>query len=102
VTEIAAGEGFRVHAGKSRRAAAAQRQAVLGLVVNARPNVPRPEYDRLRAVLHDAARHGPAAADREGHADFRAHLLGRISWVAAANPDRGARLRSAFDAVDWS
>jgi hypothetical protein len=102
VAEIAAGEGFRVHAGKSRRAAAAQRQAVLGLVVNARPNVPRPDYDRLRALLHDAARHGPAAADREGHADFRAHVLGRISWVAAANPGRGARLRAAFDAVDWS
>ncbi len=102
VAEIASDEGFRVHEGKSRRLAAAQRQTVLGLVVNAHPNVARAEYDRLRAVLHDAARHGPAAADREGHADFRAHLEGRISWVTAANPARGPKLRAALDAIDWS
>jgi RNA-directed DNA polymerase len=102
VADVAAGEGFRVHAGKTRRFTAAQRQTVLGLVVNVRPNVARPEYDRLRAVLHDAARHGPAAADRDGRDDFRAHVLGRISWVAAANPARGARLKATFDAVDWS
>ena len=101
VGEIASGEGFWVHDGKSRRAGAAQRQTVLGLVVNAHPNVARREYDRLRAVLHDAARRGPAAADREGHADFRAHLEGRISWVAAANPARGPKLRAALDAIDW-
>jgi hypothetical protein len=101
VAEIASDEGFRVHEGKSRRLAAAQRQTVLGLVVNTHPNVARAEYDRLRAVLHDAARHGPAAADREGHADFRAHLEGRISWVTAANPARGPKLRAALDAIDW-
>ena len=101
VADIASDEGFRVHDGKSRRAGAAQRQTVLGLVVNVHPNVTRREYDRLRAVLHDAARHGPAAADREGHADFRAHLEGRISWVTAANPARGPKLRAALEAVDW-
>jgi RNA-directed DNA polymerase len=52
-------------------------------------------------VLHDAARRGPVAADREGHADFRAHLEGRISWVTAANPARGPKLRAALDAIDW-
>jgi RNA-directed DNA polymerase len=101
VAEIASDEGFRVHEGKSRRLAAAQRQTVLGLVVNAHPNMARADYDRLRAVLHDAARHGPAAADRAGHADFRAHLEGRISWVTAANPARGPKLRAAYDAIDW-
>jgi RNA-directed DNA polymerase len=101
VAEIASEEGFRLHDGKSRRVGAAQRQTVLGLVVNARPNVARAEYDRLRAVLHDAARHGPAAADREGQADFRAHLEGRISWVTAANPARAPKLRAALDAIDW-
>jgi RNA-directed DNA polymerase len=101
VAEIASPEGFRVHEAKSRRVGAAQRQTVLGLVVNAHPNVARAEYDRLRAVLHDAARRGPVAADREGHADFRAHLEGRISWVTAANPARGPKLRAALDAIDW-
>jgi hypothetical protein len=52
-------------------------------------------------VLHHAARAGPAAANREGHPDFRAHLLGRISWAGAANPARAARLAGAFAAIDW-
>jgi retron-type reverse transcriptase len=102
VVDIVRDEGFRLHRGKSRAATAGQRQSVLGLVVNERPNVRRTEYDRLRAVLHDAARSGPVAANRAGHPDFRAHLLGRISWVAAANPGRAARLSRSFAAIDWS
>ena len=35
-------------------------------IVNERSNVPRAEYDRLRAVLHDAAARGPAHANRAG------------------------------------
>ena len=79
----------------------AQRQLVTGLVVNERPNVTRADYDRLRAVLHDAARNGPAPADRHGHPDFRAHLLGRIAWVAASNPTRAAKLQAAFAGITW-
>jgi hypothetical protein len=101
VTEIVTDEGFRLHAGKTRVATAARRQWVTGIVVNERPNVPRVEYDRLKAVLHDAARNGPAAANRSGHHDFRAHLLGRISWVRSTNPDRAAKLDRAFAAIDW-
>ena len=67
VAEIARDEGFRVHDRKTRVRTAAQRQVVTGLVVNseAGPRVARVEYDRLRAVLHDAARSGPAAATHE-------------------------------------
>ena len=65
------------------------RQTVTGIVVNARPNVPRAEYDLLKAILHRAALHGPAGLDP-------AHLLGRIAWVESLNPARGAKLRAAF------
>ena len=67
-----------------------------------RPNVARTEYDLLKATLHEAARHGPARANRDGRPEFRAHLLGRIAWVGALNPARGERLRSRFAAIDWS
>jgi hypothetical protein len=79
-----------------------QRQHLAGLVVNRRPNVGRGDYDRLKAVLHDAATHGPAAANRAGHPDFEAHLRGRIAWVAEANPARATRLRASFDRIDWA
>jgi RNA-directed DNA polymerase len=71
-------------------------------VVNGHPNVRRREYDLLKAILHDAAVNGPAAANRSGHSRFSAHLLGRIAWVEQLNPRRGQRLRERFGAVDWS
>jgi RNA-directed DNA polymerase len=101
VEDIAADEGFRVNEAKTRVRTRAQRQLVTGLVVNERPNVTRADYDRLRAVLHDAATNGPTAANRHGHPDFRAHLLGRIAWAAAANPARAARLHTTFAAIPW-
>jgi retron-type reverse transcriptase len=101
VRKIVADEGFRLNEAKSRLATAAQRQVVTGLVVNERPNVARGEYDRLRAVLHEAALAGPAQANRAGHPDLRAHLLGRIAWVRASNPARAGKLDRAFAAIDW-
>lgn len=74
VEEIALDEGFKVHELKTRVFTAAQRQTVTGLVVNERTNVPRTDYDRLRAILHHAATRGPDRANREQHADFRSHL----------------------------
>ena len=101
IEAIALAEGFRVNDGKTRVRSRAQRQLVTGLVVNDHPNVTRADYDRLRAVLNDAAVHGPAAANRSGHPDFRAHLLGRVAWAAAANPARRERLHAAFSAIRW-
>jgi hypothetical protein len=74
---------------------------VAGVVVNEKPNIPRAEFDRLKAVLTNCVRHGPATQNRDNHADFRAHLLGRISHVAMLNPNRGAKLRAIFDRIAW-
>ena len=102
VAAIVADEGFRLNLRKSALATRAGRQRVCGVVVNARTNAPRDDYDRLRAALHEAATRGPAAANRAGVPDLRAHLLGRIGWVEALNPARGAKLRRTLATVDWS
>ncbi|WP_433211876.1 reverse transcriptase family protein [Dactylosporangium sp. CS-047395] len=96
---IIADEGFRVHPGKTRVRGRGDRQHLAGLVVNASPAVAREEYDRLRAILHGAARTGLAAANREGHPDFAAHLRGRIEWVGAGRPARAAKLRELYRAA---
>lgn len=101
VREIVRDEGLRVNTAKTRVRSQGNRQLVGGSVVNRRLNVPRHDYDELKAVLHDAVRHGPATANRAGVADFRAHLLGRIAWVASLHPERGRRLRERFDAIRW-
>jgi hypothetical protein len=101
VNTIAGEEGFRVNDAKTGVMPSAVSQRVCGIVVNAHPNLARREYDRLKAILHDAARRGPEAANRRGVADFRAHLLGRIAWAEHLNPARGARLRARFEEIRW-
>jgi hypothetical protein len=101
VAEIARDEGFAINEGKTASHSAGGRQLVCGIVVNVRPNVVRSEYDELKAILHNAGRHGPAGQNRSAVADFKAHLRGRISWVASLNPARGEKLRRRFDEIRW-
>lgn len=101
VAEIAHEEGFLVNDHKSMLATRAGRQRVCGVVVNERLNVPRYEYDVLKAILHNARVHGPASQNREALSDFRAHLLGRLSWIESLNPTRGEKLRRQFASIAW-
>ncbi|MFI7546904.1 hypothetical protein [Actinoplanes sp. NPDC049599] len=61
--------------------------------------MPREDYDALRAVLPDVGRHGLAASNRDGHADFAAHLAGRVAWVAHRHPARAAKLHRLLRAA---
>ncbi|AIY00085.1 hypothetical protein ART_0486 [Arthrobacter sp. PAMC 25486] len=100
-TVIVKDEGHSVNRLKTRVRPAGVRQSVTNVVVNERTNVPRVDFDRLKATLHNCRVHGPESQNWNGHPDFRGHLLGRISWVAALNPARGARLRQDFDRIQW-
>ena len=102
VWQVVAEEGFRANAAKGRWMTAGGRQHLAGVVVNQRTNVRRDEYDRLKAILTNRIRHGPASQNRDGHPDFRAHLLGRVAHVAHLNPDRGRKLRALADQIEWS
>ncbi|WIB27740.1 reverse transcriptase family protein [Curtobacterium sp. MCSS17_015] len=101
VQRIVTDQGYRLNARKTRVRRAGVRQSVTGVVVNERTAPGRREVDRLHAVLHNCVVHGPASQDRGGHADFRAHLLGRIGWVAQVHPARAVRLREEFARIIW-
>ncbi|WP_268871961.1 reverse transcriptase family protein [Amycolatopsis orientalis] len=101
VRRIVTDEGFRLRDDKTSIAGAHQRQRVAGLVVNSAPAATRADYDALRALLHNCARTGPEAQNRTAHPDFRAHLLGRIGWIAASSPARAAKLRALFGGIIW-
>ncbi|BCJ48456.1 hypothetical protein GCM10010168_76180 [Actinoplanes ianthinogenes] len=90
--QITGEEGFRIHPGKTRVRRQSQRQSLTGLVVNAHPAASRKDYDTLRAILHNAAVHGLAAANRDNHPDFAAHLAGRVAWMSHHHPSRAAKL----------
>jgi retron-type reverse transcriptase len=95
-------EGFSLNAAKTRVMPSAMRQIVTGIVVNDHCNVGRAEFDRLKAILHNCVRTGPADQNRAGSPDFRRHLDGRVAWVEQVNPARGLKLRLIFDQIDWS
>ena len=101
VAEIAREEGFSVNHHKSMLATRAGRQRVCGIVVNERLNAPRHDYDVLKAILYNARVHGPASQNRAEVRDFRAHLLGRVSWIESLNPKRGEKLRRQFANIAW-
>jgi hypothetical protein len=79
-----------------------QKQRAAGLVLNDRPNIDRREYDRLKAILTNCARHGPASQNRENHPEFAAHLQGKMAWVRFIHPEKEKKLRVIFERIDWN
>ena len=98
---IALEEGFHVQHRKTRVMRRSQRQEVTGIVVNERPSIRRADFDRLRAVLHNCVRFGPADQNRDDRDDFRAYLEGSVAWVSQVQPERGAKLRALLRRVEW-
>ncbi len=101
VAAIALEEGFQVNHHQTRCMTQSQQQSAAGVVLNSRPNVPRAEYDRLKAILHQATLTGPDAQNRDQHRDFRSHLAGRIAYVSQWNPKRGEKLKRLFEQIVW-
>ncbi|MDP4332180.1 reverse transcriptase family protein [Curtobacterium sp. A7_M15] len=101
VDRIVTEQGLRLNPSKTRVRRRGSRQSVTGVVVNERTSPGRREVDRLHAILHNAAEHGPASQNRRGHPDFRAHLLGRIGWVEQVHPGRARRLHEEFARIRW-
>ncbi|MBY6362638.1 reverse transcriptase family protein [Rhodococcoides corynebacterioides] len=102
VDRILRQEGFTPNEAKTRVRRSHRRQSMTGLVVNVSPQVPREEYDALRALLHNCRRTGAAAQNHDGVPDFRAYVLGRVAWVGESNDTRRRRLLALADEVDWA
>jgi hypothetical protein len=95
-------EGFTVHHRKTRIMRQGVRQYLAGLVTNQRINIVRADFDQLKAILHNCARHGPESQNTEDHPAFKAHLSGRVGFVENINPAKGLRLREIFNRIPWS
>jgi hypothetical protein len=77
----------------------ARRQEVTGLTVNSRPSVSRKEVRKLRAILHNAARHGLDSQNRDGRPNFAAYLRGKVEYACMVDPSRAGKLRRALAAA---
>jgi RNA-directed DNA polymerase len=101
VAAILIEEGFTVYYRKTRVMRQGVRQHLAGLVANQHMNIMRPDFDRLKATLTNCARLGPQSQNRDAHPHFRSHLEGRVGFVEMINPNRGQRLRTIFDQINW-
>lgn len=95
-------EGWPVQHHKTRVMRCGVRQHLAGVVVNTRLNISRTDFDTLKAILTNCVRYGPSSQNRDGVPNFRAHLQGRITWVASLNPAKGKRLTQIFSQICWS
>ena len=98
---IVRNERFSTNKSKRRVLRRHQQQSVTGLVVNEKLTLSRAEFDQLKAILTNCLRHGPASQNRSGHADFAAHLRGRIGHFLSVHRERGEKLRVLFQQIDW-
>jgi hypothetical protein len=86
-------EGFSMNYRKMRFMRPGERQEVTGVIVNQKTNARREDFDRLKAIIHNARKSGSLESQNHGgHPDFRAHLLGRIGHIGRLNPPRGQKL----------
>ncbi len=95
-------EGFRLNHRKTRCATRAGAQRLCGVVVNEHPNLPRSEFDRLKALLHRCVIDGPASQNTHAVVDWRGHLIGRVAWARQLNAAKATRLGALLDRIDWS
>jgi RNA-directed DNA polymerase len=94
VRAILQDEGLEEHDQKTRVMRRGRRQQVTGVTVNDRMGVDRRYVRELRAILHNAARHGLDSQNREGHPHFEAYLRGRIEFVSMVDPRRRPQLEA--------
>ncbi len=102
VAAILMEEGFHVNHRKTRIMRQGVRQHLVGLVANQKVNVIRSDFDRLKAILNNCVHLGPQGQNREAHPNFRMHIEGRVRFVEQINPQKGQRLRTIFDKIQWT
>jgi hypothetical protein len=94
-------EGFDVHHRKTRLMRRSVRQHLAGLLVNERLNVRRTDFDELKAILTNCVWYGAMSQNKLEHADFRAHLQGRLAFLASVHAERGRKLEGLFEQIKW-
>lgn len=101
VCQIALEEGLEIHTRKTRLMGQHLRQQLSGIVLNSHPNLPRREYDRIKAILYNCVKHGPQSQCPSECADFRAYLTGRIAYMRMINPNRAQKLQDLLNQIHW-
>lgn len=93
--------GFQVNERKTKTEPYWNRQKVLGVVVNEKPNIPRIEYMRTKAMIHNCLVNGFVSqfkrAKKKSAAALVSHIRGKISYFKSIDRYKAEKLRRVFD-----
>jgi len=95
--------GFTINENKTRTEPYWNRQKVLGIVVNEKPNVQRTDYMHVRCMIHNCMMHGFASqcerADKESIGALISHIRGKLNYFKQIDPIKSGHLQKLFDAA---
>ena len=75
---------------------------VTGLTINTKANVPKKEIREVRAIIRNCIKYGPDSQNREGKANFKDSLRGRVEYIRSINPPLGDKLMQEFNKIEWN
>jgi len=93
--------GFRMNEKKTKMEPRHKRQKVLGMVVNEKVNIPRYEYMRTRALIHNCLIDGfekqVKRAGMKSVAGLKSHLSGKLAFFKQVDAQKANKLRDKYD-----
>ena len=101
VCRITIEEGFEINTRKTRVMRQGQSQRAAGIVLNAKQNIGRREYDLLKAILNNCVKRGAERENRGNHSNFEAHLRGRLAHFEKIAPAKAGKLWAKYEQIDF-
>jgi RNA-directed DNA polymerase len=93
--------GFQINERKTKTEPYWNRQKVLGVVVNEKPNIPRIEYMRTKAIIHNCLVDGFVSqfkrAKKRSATALVSYIRGKISYFKSIDSYKAERLKCVFD-----
>jgi hypothetical protein len=93
--------GFEINDNKTGVDFPWNRQKILGIVVNEKPNIPRYEYMHIRCLIHNCMVHGfESQAPRAGKpsvASLVSHIKGKLAYFNQIDKSKADDLRAKLD-----
>lgn len=93
--------GFQINEKKTKTEPYWNRQKVLGVVVNEKPNIPRVEYTRIKAIIHNCLVFGFTSqfprARKKSAAALVSHIRGKLSYFKQVDKNKAEKLKRKFE-----
>lgn len=99
IEKIIRSEGLTINTEKTSIMRKSRQQRVTGVVINEKLNIPRDEYRRFRALLHNIEANGWKDQHWRHSKNLPLSVKGYISFVRMINPDKGQKFEEQLKRI---